>query len=88
MVQIKKKWNQFVYVHVCVWERDRETGRVRDTSREKNQLCKMLKIGQSMSNSHSFLLTEHLSITASEDQSEDLPGHNIYFSTPKDWEPW
>lgn len=47
----------------------------------------MLKIGQSMSKSHSFLLTEHLSITASEDQSEDLPGHNIYFSTPKDWEP-
>lgn len=82
----KKKKPVCICTCVCV-KRDRETGRVRDRSREKNQFCKLLKIGQSMPKRHSFLLARHLSIIASEDQSEDLPGHNIYFSTPKDWEP-
>ena len=84
MVQMKKKNETSLYMYVCVWERDKQTGRVRDRSREKNLFYKMLKTGPSRSKSHSFLLTEHLLIIASEDQSEDLPGHNIYFSIPKD----
>lgn len=73
-------------MYMCVCEKETERQAESETDQERKPILQAVKNWSINAKAIILLLTEHLSIIASEDQSEDS-GHNIYFSTPKDWEP-